>query len=277
MFQIKKYRILILSNCQGSGLKDDTILKESFEKDGHYVLVETVFCKEIEENWDVVIRRNTWVSKVEDTDALYKQNQKLYQLLSGKKTVNLKGLDGDGKGYLCDLFEQGYKVVPTINSLKKLDVLPNCDSYVVKNIKSFGNGLHQKFVTKDELTSVENYNEGDIIQPKVNFISEIQCYYVGYEPVYTLEYTPSKFPDYPEPSFITLKQEEQQQANLFAKWSGCSVGFQRIDFLRLADGSMLMMEIEDHAGFMNLLRLPEPLLTEVLELYKEKVYNYIKQ
>lgn len=272
---MKKYRILILSNCEGSGLKDDTILKESFEKDGHYVLVETVFCKEIEEKWDVVIRRNTWVNKVDDTDALYKQNLTLYQLLEGKKTVNLKGVDGAGKGYLCELFKQGYKVIPTINSLQQLDLLPDCETYVVKNIKSFGNGLHQKFVSKDELSSVENYSEGDIIQPKMRFVSEIQCYYVGNEPVYTLEYTPSKFPDYPEPSFITLKPEEQEQANLFANWSGCDVGFQRVDFLRLDDGSIVMMEIEDHAGFMNLLRLPEPLLTDVLELYKEKVYNYL--
>ncbi len=273
---MKQHRILILSNCQGSGLKDDVLLKEAFEADGHQAALKTVFFEEAEdENWDIFIRRNTWVSKTEDTAALYHQNQKLIQRLTAKqkKTVNLIGLDGAGKGYLCDLFAQGYAVIPTVNTRSKLDLLPDCDTYVVKDIKSFGNGLHQKFVSKEQLGNTEYYREGDIIQPKLAFTSEIQCYYVGTQSVYTLEYTPSKYPNYPEPSFITLSESEQAQADLFATWSGLKHGFQRIDFLRLTDGTLAMMEIEDHAAFMNLQRLPEPLLADVLHLYKENIYD----
>ncbi|MFI3254808.1 MAG: hypothetical protein R3Y63_10795 [Eubacteriales bacterium] len=276
---MKKYRICILSNCQGSGLKDDSILKEAFEEDGHEVSLETVFYDEgKDDTFDIIIRRNTWVSKEEDTDALYEQNQKLVARLTQKekKTVNLMGHDGAGKGYLCDLFSQGYGVIPTINTLSKVELLPDVSTYVLKNIKSFGNGLHQKFVGKEDLSSPDHYKEGDIIQPKLDFTSEIQCYYVGNQSVYTLEYTPSKFPHYPEPKFITLTAEEQAQADVFAQWSGLVYGFQRVDFLRLADGSLLMMEIEDHAAFMNIQRLPEPLLSEVLSLYKENIYTALE-
>lgn len=275
---MKKYRILILSNCQGSGLKDDAILQEAFQADGHEVSLDTVFYQESQDDlYDVIIRRNTWVSKEEDTDALYQQNQILVKRLQrkGKKTVNLLGLDGAGKGYLCDLFQEKYPVIPTIQSLKQLDTLPLCETYVVKNIKSFGNGLHQRFVEKESLFHSDTYQEGDIIQPKMDFVSEIQCYYVGGTQVYSYEYRPSKYPNYPEPSFIQLNEEEKATADLFAQWSGLKYGFQRIDFLRLKDGSLLMMEIEDHAAFMNLQRLPEPLLSQVLHLYKENIYAYL--
>ncbi len=276
---MKKYKICILSNGKGSGLKDDTILMESFQGDGHETCLETVFFDESQdEKWDVFIRRNTWVSTEEETIALYQQNQKLIQRLTekNKKTVNLVGHDGQGKGYLCDLFQENYKVIPTVQSLSKVHLLPDSPWYVVKNIKSFGNGLHQKFVEKESLHSTDFYQEGDIIQPKLSFTSEIQCYYVANQSVYTLEYTPSKFPNYPEPRFITLSQEEQAQADIFAQWSGLKHGFQRVDFLRLEDGSLLMMEIEDHAAFMNLQRLPEPLLSEVLSIYKENIYDLLK-
>lgn len=275
-----KNKILILSNCQGSGLKDDVILQESFQADGHDVTLDTVFYDESKDDtYDVIIRRNTWVSKEEDTDGLFQQNQILMERLQrkGKKTVNLVGLDGAGKGYLCDLFQENYPVIPTICSLKNLDKLPDCSEYVVKNIKSFGNGLHQKFVEKDALNQREHYVEGNIIQPKMKFISEIQCYYVGDTAVYTYEYRPSKFPDYPEPSFVQLTEQEKTMADRFATWSGLKYGFQRIDFLRLENGSLLMMEIEDHAAFMNLQRLPEPLLSQVLGKYKENIYELLAQ
>lgn len=277
---MKNYKILILSNCQGSGLKDDSLLQEAFQADGNEVTLDTVFYEESkDELYDVIIRRNTWVSKVEDTDALYQQNQILIQRLQekSKKTVNLLGLDGAGKGYLCEMFQQGYQVIPTVASLEKRNALPDVETYVVKNIKSFGNGLHQKFVSKDLLSLPEHYQEGDIIQAKMNFVAEVQCYYVGKQLVYTYEYRPSKYPDYPEPSFIQLTDEEKALADSMAQWSGLEYGFQRIDFLRLADNSLLMMEIEDHAAFMNLQRLPEALLSEVLRKYKENIYEYLEQ
>lgn len=277
---MKQYKILILSNMTGSGLKDDKILQESFKKDGHEVELENVcFDEKFDEKFDVIIRRNTWVSSTDDTDDLYKSNIKLIERLSKKsiKTVNLEGLDGKGKGYLCDLFKNYDNVLPTITSIKDISLLPNKDKYnkyVIKDIKSFGNGLYQKFVTYDELS--ENYIEGDIIQPFMEFKAEVQCYYVGQKLMYVLEYTPSKYPNYPEPVLIELTQKEKELADKFASYSKLEYGFQRIDFLRLNDDSFILMEIEDHAAFMNLGRLQEPLLTKVLEEYKENIYKFLE-
>lgn len=275
---MKKYKILILSNLKGSGLQEDTILKNAFEKDGHTATLDTVcFDKTLDETFDVIIRRNTWVSTENETNQLYIDNENLIKRLLSKniKTVNLIGLDGKGKGYLCDLFKKYDNVLPTICTLKDVNLLPNVDKYVVKNIKSFGNGLHQRNVLADELC--ENYTEGDIIQPFTKFIAEVQCYYVAKKLMYVYEYRPSKYPDYPEPTLISFSETEKNLADNFAKYSNMEYGFQRIDFLRLEDDSLLLMEIEDHAPSMGLQRLKQPLLDEVLKEYTQNIYNLIEK
>lgn len=274
---MKEYKILILSNLVGSGLEDDTLLAEAFEKDGHIVCVTSIcYNEDKDKDFDVIIRRNTWTSSEEATNQLHIDNASLINRLLPKniKTVNLVGLDGKGKGYLCDLFLNYENVLPTIDDICNLHLLPVASKYVIKDIKSFGNGLHQKFVNKNELETL--YEHGNIIQPFMEFKSEVQCYYVGQKLMYVFEYTPSKFPDYPEPTLIELNEAEKLQADTFANYSNLKTGFQRIDFLRLNDDSLLLMEIEDHAAFMNLKRLPKDLLKEVLEEYTNNVYSFIE-
>lgn len=274
---MKQYNILILSNMVGSGLSDDTFVKDAFLQDGHKVqLVPVDYDPKLDDTADLIIRRNTWVSKEEDTDALFKKNHSLIQRLTEKnlKTVNLIGLDGVGKGYLCDMYENGLKVIPTIHEKTKLSTLPKADNYVSKNIKSFGSGLHQQIIPSSKLET--DYTDGDILQPFMDFSAEIQCYYAGNKLLYVFEYTPSKFPDYPEPNLIQLNPEEKMLADHFASYSQLNVGFQRIDFLRLKDNTLLLMEIEDHAAFMNLGRLEKTLLEQVMSTYKSQIYHFLK-
>ncbi len=273
---MNKYKIAILSSDNGSGLEDDNILKKSFEKDGHAVDINRVdYDENLDETYDVIIRRNTWVNSTDETVELYENNKKLINRLQNKdvKTVNLVGLDGMGKGYLCDMFANGEQVIPTINTMTNVDLLPKSEKYVIKNIKSFGNGLFQKFVDANELQN--EYTEGEIIQPYMDFVSEVQCYYVGEELMYVFEYTPSKYPNYPPPHFIDLTENEKILSDKYAKYTNLKHGFQRIDFLRKPDNSLILMEIEDHAAFMNLRRLPEDILEKTLTKYKENIYQLL--
>lgn len=270
------YKILILSNMTGGGFKDDSLLKVSFEEDGHIAHLKKVnFNEKYDTEYDVIIRRNTWVSTENDTYQLYEDNISLINRLKRKcvKTVNLVGLDGEGKGYLCDLYKNNASVIPTICTINELDMLPVSSKYVIKTIKSFGNGLFQKIVDAEDLST--SYSEGDIIQPYMQFKSEVQCYYVGQKLMYSFEYTPSKFPHYPEPVMINLTSKEKELADKFSKYSNLSYGFQRIDFIRLLDDSLLLMEIEDHAAFMNLQRLPVHCFNDVMREYKNNIYEYI--
>ncbi len=273
---MSKYNILILSNMLGNGLKEDSFIKDAFEKDGHCVTIDAItYDEKLDETFDVIIRRNTWTSNEAETENLHINNTKLIERLSKKdiKTVNLIGLDGLGKGYLCDLFQNFENVLPTINSISKLNLLPDCEKYVIKDIKSFGSGLYQKFVTKEELK--DTYTEGDIIQPLMKFKGEVQCYYIGQKLMYVYEYTPSKFPDYPEPTLVELTDLEKKISDTFAKYSKLLHGFQRIDFLRLEDDSLILMEIEDHAGAMALSKLPQEILEETLSEYTKNIYKLI--
>ena len=270
------YKILILSNMIGSGLKDDLLLQASFEEDGHLVHLKKVdYDEKYDNEYDVIIRRNTWVSTEGDTFKLYKDNIELINRLKNKsiKTVNLVGLDGEGKGYLCDLFKNKEPVIPTVHTISELNMLPITSKYVIKTIKSFGNGLFQKIVEAKDLNKI--YRKDDIIQPYMQFKGEVQCYYVGQKLMYSFEYTPSKYPNYPEPKMINLTSSEKEIADKFAKYSNLNYGFQRIDFIRLLDDSLLLMEIEDHAAFMNLQRLPEEVFKEVMIEYKNNIYKYL--
>lgn len=274
---MNKYQILILSNMVGSGLKDDLLVKVAFEEDGHDVqLVPVNYDPKLEDNCDVIIRRNTWANTEEETADLYAHNQALIKRLSQKsiKTVNLVGLDGVGKQYLCEMFDQNYPVIPTICKKEDISRLPKTNKYVSKNMKSFGSGLHQRTVFYEDLES--EYNNGDILQPFLSFQGELQCYYVGTTLMYVFYYTPSKYPDYPEPTLVELTPEQKSQADRFAKYSKVQHGFQRIDFLRMDDDSLLLMEIEDHAAFMNLNRLPELLQQKVLLTFKENIYSLLE-
>ncbi len=94
--------------------------------------------------------------------------------------------------------------------------------------------------------------------------------------MYVFEYTPSKYPNYPKPRLIKLTKEQEKMAYHFAKKSNLKVGFQRIDFLRLNDDSLLLLEIEDNSPHMNLECLDSKLKNKVLEIYKENIYQFLK-
>lgn len=274
---MKKYNNLILSNKDNDEFLEDNYIKKAFEEDGNSVDMLWVDYDEIlDEKYDVIIRRNTWVEDESKTAYLYENNKKLKNRLLKKniKTVNLIGLDGEGKEYLCRLFKQGKKVVSTISSLDDIEMLGNVNEYVLKDNDSFGSGIVQKFVSKEKL--YDEFKTGYLIQPKIKFKSEVQCYFVGDKLLYVFEYTPSKYPDYPEPRLITLNDEQKKLANEFAKESNLKVGLQRIDFLRLENDEFLLLEIEDNSPHMNLEKLDSNFRNNVLKIYKDNIYRYLE-
>ena len=275
---MKKYNILILSNRDNDEFLEDTYIADAFRKDGHVVDMLWVDYDELlDKKYDVIIRRNTWVEDENKTVEYYKKNNELKERLTKKniKTVNLIGLDGNGKEYLCRLYKDGKKVIPTVNNIEDIKQINDAEEYVIKDNKSFGSGIGQKIVVKDKLT--EEYMTGYLIQPKIKFKSEVQCYFVANELLYVFEYTPSKYPTYPEPVEITLTEEQKKLVCDFARESNLKVGFQRIDFLRLENDELLLLEIEDNSPHMNLTKLDTNFRNEVLNVYKKNVYEYLEE
>lgn len=271
------YNILILSNKSNKEFQDDIYIAESFEKDGHNVdMLWVDYDENLDEKYDIIIRRNTWFEDESQADYFKEHNEKLKERLVKKqiKTVNLIGLDGMGKKYLCELYRQGKKVVPTIDNIEEALKLEGVTEYVLKDNNSFGSGIGQKMVNKKEL--LKKFKEGYLIQPKIKFISEVQCYFVANKLMYVFEYTPSKYPSYPKPHLIKLNEEQERQAIEFANESGLKVGFQRIDFVRLENDEFLLLEIEDNSPYMSLDKLDEEFRDNVIEVYKKNIYKYLE-
>jgi len=272
-----KYKILILSNPNNEEFIEDLYIATSFREDGHLVSVLWIdYDEKLDSKYDVIIRRNTWVEDEKDTYNYKIKNEVLKERLIRKdiKTVNLEGLDGKGKQYLCDLFNNGKKVIPTIDNLKELDKLPCAEEYILKDNDSFGSGLGQRIVKVEKLKT--EFKVGDLIQPKLKFKSEVQCYFIGNKLMYVYEYTPSKYPDYPTPKLIMLNQKEKELACEFARISNLKVGFQRIDFLKLENDELILLEIEDNSPHMNIEELTSVFRNSVLAEYKKNIYQYIR-
>ena len=272
-----KYKILILSNPNNYEYIEDRYIANSFKEDGHLVELACIdYDEKLDDKYDVTIRRNTWVEDEKDTYNYEMKNEKLKERLINKnvKTVNLEGLDGKGKQYLCDLFKEGKKVIPTIDSLNELDKLPHSEYYVLKDKNSYGSGLGQRIVKANKLKS--EFKIGDIIQPKLEFKSEVECHFVADKLMYVCEYTPSKYPNYPDPKLIEINQKEKELVYEFAKISNLKVGFQRIDFLRLENDELILLEIEDNSPHMNLELLTGAFRNKVIDEYKKNIYQYIK-
>lgn len=274
----EKYNILILSNNNNEEFLEDTYIAESFREDGHTVDILWVdYDERIDENYDIIIRRNTWVEEDSQTEYYKIKNDILKERLNKKKikTVNLIGLDGNGKEYLCKLYKQGKRVIPTVDNVEEALQLENITEYVLKDNNSFGSGIGQKIVNRSKL--LKEFKDGYLIQPKLKFKSEVQCYFIADKLMYVFEYTPSKYPNYPKPHLIVLNEEQKLLAYNFAKSSNLKVGFQRIDFLRLENDEFLLLEIEDNSPHMNLEKLDINFRKDILNEYKENIYKYLQK
>lgn len=271
-----KYHILILSNPKNEEFIEDKYIADTFREEGHIVKMAWVdYDENLDDKFDIIIRRNTWVEDKEETNLYKIKNNKMKERLKEKdiKTVNLEGLDGQGKSYLCKLFKEGKKVIPTIDKIEDINKINETEEYVLKEIDSFGSGIGQKIVKREDLK--EKFKKGYLIQPKLKFKSEIQCYFVANKLMYVYEYTPSKYPNYPEPKLITLNENAKKLAEQFANISNLKVGFQRIDFLKLENDELILLEIEDNSPHMNLEKLDIALRKNVLNEYKKNIYHFL--
>lgn len=275
---MQKYNILILSNPNDIYAKEDEILADSFRKDGNNVAIEWLdYDESLDNTFDVVLKRDTWAIEEQDIPKYEKYNNLLKERIKNKpiKKVNFYEVGCNGKKYLIDYYIKGLPVIPSFDNLKQAKDLKNIEEYILKPLNSFGSAFGQKSVNKEDLE--KEFKAGLMIQPKIKFKSEVQCYFVENELLYTFEFNPSKYPDYPEPTIIELTKEEKELVYKFVNETNIKVGFQRIDFLRLEDGRLLLLEIEANATFMDLVFLEEELRNQVIEKYKQSVYKYLSE
>lgn len=188
--------------------------------------------------------------------------------------INFDGkFDDRGKKYLCDLWEKNYPVIPSVNDISKFDKIPKKEYYILKLLDSY-DGVGQLKLNEKEVK--DKFNENYIIQPYMKFISEVQFYFVGTKFEYALEFKPSKIPIYPDAIPYSYNEEELEIAMSFAKLNKGFNGIQRIDFIKLENGKLLLLEIEDSSPYLDLDRVSMETRNRFIEDYKNMVYEYYK-
>lgn len=274
---MNKYNILILSNLASVYAKEDELIAESFRNDGHAVAIKWIdYDEELDNKFDIVLMRDIWVENEQDIPKYKKYNNLLKMRLKNKtiKKVNFYEVDSEGKLYLIDFYKKGLPVIPTINNLEELEEFNIYDTFVLKEVKSCNSAFGQKIIDKSNLK--KEFKDGLLIQPKIKFKSEVQCYFVGNELMYTLEFIPSKYPNYPPPILIQLTEKERKLVYQFVSETNVTVGFQRLDFLRLENNELMLLEVEATTPFMALMMLEKNLRNKVIDKYKQSIYEYMK-
>ncbi len=218
--------------------------------------------------------RNTWDTDATKETVKDKSNFRKRIINKNLPRINFDGkFDGNSKEYLLHLYKNGYPVIPTVDNISDLQLLGMCDNFLLK-LKNSYDGIGQIVVDKQQLE--KNFTSSYIIQPYVDFKSEVQFYYIKDKFEYALEFIPSKVPVYPDAIEYEPNENEMKLSNEFAKLNGNYYGIQRIDFIKLEDGTLLLTEIEDIAPYLDLDCVEEKIKNKFILDYKNMVYDYMK-
>ena len=269
-------RILIVTDIDNPGLKEDTIIAKAFIRDGHQVVIARQdYDKDIESYFDIILLRNIWHLDKNNYENHKKNIIEVKERLKKSKIpiINLYSkFDDNGKLYLVDLYQKGYPVIPTSQKIETFDNYNEDNIFLQKHINGYdGCGIIEK--TKQEITNNIDY----IIQPKIKFIKEVEFYFINKEFQYVLEFVPSKKPIYPIPKLYDYTIQELEIAQQFADLCDEKFrGVQRIDFLKTEDNKLLLLEIGDSAPYLNLNSLDEDTKEMFIQNYKKMVYNNLE-
>ena len=130
-----------------------------------------------------------------------------------------------------------------------------------------------KIINRKELKNIELNKE--VLQPKLDFISEVQLYFVNDKFQYALEYTPSKWPNYPTPHEFMPNQKYIDEAVKVINLNNASCSFNRVDFLRLNKEEMIILEFADSNPNLSLPLLSQETLNKFLKNFKTAIYIYM--
>ncbi|MEU4038291.1 hypothetical protein [Streptomyces collinus] len=172
----------------------------------------------------------------------------VYNPLTGKA-------DMAGKQYLVDLSAAGFPVIPTVDRVEDLHLLPTVARYVVKP-KLGADSLGLRIVPASTLTGLPGLADGSVLaQPCVDFAHEVSFYFVDDDFQYAL-YAPDPRRRW-ELRPYAATAADLEFARSFIDWNALGHGIQRVDACRTRDGGLLLVELEDLNPYLSLDALPE--------------------
>lgn len=224
-------------------------LKDCFD----VVLCNPKNSESFEKDVDLIVFRNTGgVSGFKDIYNSFVNRVKTNKL----KTFNefMGKADMCGKQYLLDLTLEKYPVIPTIDKINNINLLPNVEKYVIKP-KDGADSIGLEFLTKNELMERDLTDGKTLIQPAIDFKYEVSFYFINDKLEYAL-YAPNKEQRWKLEKY-NYNNEDIEFAQRFIKWNGIKNGIQRVDACRTQDGKLLLVELEDLNPYLSVLELDE--------------------
>ena len=255
---MKNKRILYLTDlcykAKGRNYSEEDIyitnkLKESFD----VVLCHPKCAESFEDMVDLIVFRNTG-SVIEYKDVYQAFVERVSQ--KGLKTYNTFTGKADmcGKQYLLDLTLEGYPVIPAVDSISNLGLLPKAERFVIKP-KDGADSIGLEFITKDELIKRSNSDGDYLIQPEIDFVYEVSFYFINDKFEYAL-YAPDKSKRW-ELKEYACNKSDIAFAKRFIEWNSVKNGIQRVDACRNKDGRLLLVELEDLNPYLSILEVNE--------------------
>ncbi len=273
-------RIGILTSFKECCTKEDYIIAKAFAEDGHKVdLLDFPIEFEFENVYDLLILKNAWDLNETTYKNYFSELEKFVEKVTKSNCKIVSSPDGClnfdkyGKKYLAELYKKGYNVVPTIDNVEDINILPVAEKYIKKPYVSY-DGFDMKQILRKDLESLTLKEE--VLQPKLSFISEVQLYFVNNMFQYALEYAPSKWPNYPTPHEFVPDQKYIDQAIEVINLNNASCSFNRVDFLRVSEDKMVILEFADSNPNLSLPMLCKETLNKFLKNFKQAIYKYMK-
>ncbi|MEX2805434.1 hypothetical protein AB3329_10110 [Streptococcus sp. H31] len=196
-------------------------LKDYFD----VVLCHPKNSESFENDVDLIIFRNTGgVSGFKEIynkfiERVHSNNLNTFNNFSGKADMR-------GKQYLIDLTKLAYPVIPTVDKLADLSLLPESSVYLVKP-KDGADSIGLEFVENADLRN-KTFSDGEfLIQPAIDFEYEVSFYFINNKFEYAL-YAADKSERW------KLKQYDASKADVefaekFIAWNDIKNGIQRVD------------------------------------------------
>lgn len=162
---------------------------------------------------------------------------------------------------------EAYPVIPTIDDIENIGLLPETDAYVIKP-KEGADSIGLEFLTEEELIKRDLDND-ILIQPAIDFEYEVSFYFINDKFEYAL-YAPNKEERWKLERY-SPSSEEIEFSKCFIEWNTIENGIQRVDACKTRDGELLLMELEDLNPYLSLLELDE----ETVEIFVSDLVDAI--
>lgn len=249
--------------------EEDLFIISELRNDFEIIICHPKDSKNHEEHVDLVVIRNTgsimYFKKYfeEFVDRVHQKSILTYNEMIGKG-------DMQGKQHLLELTNQKYPVIPTIDSIFDIKLLPLTDKYLLK-LKDGADSIGMKSLTYQELIN-ENIQDY-IIQPFIDFVYEVSFYFIDHQFQYAL-FTPDKTKRWDLKEYTVTKQD-LDFADKFILWNNINHGIQRVDACRLKSGELLLVELEDLNPFLSIETLGETKKQNFISTLKRSILKVI--